>query len=728
MTFFKKFFCCFLIATVMFTSGINVFGATSIPQIPEINAEHKILYCNSGFINSVTVPKGKNMYTHGYRMTTRFSNPFTDLSSAGYIEMDIYSDCYIRKNKIYFWLTNNYDLATVRGRIPLPELQAGWNHIVIKTAFIKGDNGFNYFEYDEWNSIFFEGVPSTENDVTLAFGNVALTTDLPNELPEYECSYKPMLKSSADLNGQKSSASENFFSDDIYISEFSEFVNNPVNITDYEFVEFDYFSNKADTLNLAFVTYTKGQTLSFASSRSKTKSVKVNLGWNHIVLPINVSFLNKEISTYDYNKVSGMVVVNPSATYIRLTNLFFTSVDDTKMVDVSKDPILTFRDDFVWGAMLHAPAWGNSFKESNLELQLKQMADMGCKLIRVDVTVNNLPHLDKTVKLCNAYGIKVMLIGYFPNRTADPNISVDYKATEDRFRMLATRYDGKHGCGKADYIQIDNELDNLAINYAPKSSEYKEIEDYSLEALEKISLQVESAINGVKSAETDIKTIINIAGSHYGILKYFEKKGIDWDIQGHDWYDNMFGYGGNPNETYASGDELYNLFKKPIIICETNMFMNTYNGNAEYPNYYDASWWDPLVQVLSNYYSRDYVIGCAVYEFYDEPRHQTTDEWSGEAHFGMIETDINGNFKRFKPIYYRCQKMFGGKETAMLDWKSVKTEYSLWADYDMLDVISIKNIMLGKNGEYNAKADINYDGYVNSSDYINIKKKLFAEF
>lgn len=377
------------------------------------------------------------------------------------------------------------------------------------------------------------------------------------------------------------------------------------------------------------------------------------------------------------------------------SSMVFTSAEEDRWAD---DPILTSRDDFDWGAVMHAPSWGPAYSTGNMELQLHQMAEMGCTLLRVDAT-GNVGALDKTVQLCNAYGIKVMLIVYNPQETYDINAQVDYEAIETHYRTYAQRYDGKHGHGKADYIQIDNEMDVTLMGWAGMGGAGREISEYPVDSLEALSEQMKSAVKGIKNSGADVQSIINIAYVHYGLLKYFHQDGVEWDITGHDWYSDMFNVGNSTNafsqldpstanrdmNYHNSGKELWDLFGKPIIICETNAWANSLNGQSVdetgYPEYFkelltneDATFWDGFVYCCEDYYNQPYVIGCTVYEFYDELAHQSGETWLGEAHFGMIETNANGTFKKPKPIYYRLKRMWGGGDVEMIDWKKLDAE------------------------------------------------------
>lgn len=329
-------------------------------------------------------------------------------------------------------------------------------------------------------------------------------------------------------------------------------------------------------------------------------------------------------------------------------------------LSASEDPVLTYREDFNWGVCMHTPGGVPTYGAANIEEQLYLAAQMGCKLIRVDA---GMPlYLDKFVKLCNAYGMKVMLIVYIPDRTFSDNYNLE--TVEQWYKTYATRYDGRHGCGKADYIQIDNEMDlpllasahpNGNVPDGSVKTHYKESE------LKNLTEQVKAAVRGIKASGSDVKTIINFSWLHYGMLEYFYNNGVEWDIVGHDWYSNMFQLS-TRNDAYWSGETVYQKFKKPIIICETNMFGKTADFDEN-----DPSNWDDLVVAMKSYYSKDYVIGATLYELSDEVEKKGT-SYNQEANFGFLYTNDDGSIKGKKPVFDRIRNIFGGGEVKRVDW------------------------------------------------------------
>lgn len=699
---------------------------------PKMNNTHPYsVFEKSGLIYDWSRTAGETMNWRDYFYIDGGNN--IDISKAQYLEFDLESN--VDHNGFYFWISTAGGDMPARKLYEGGNLKKGLNHIVIDLS--KHINRYATAD-SPWSdtlvkSMLLSKITLTQN-YNFKFYNFAFTTDTnpnPNSepttesvenVPETDYASRDLIATrNIDLKGAKNNTTdERYFDWSVYGNAFIDMISNPLDITQAKYIEFDYYSDKAETVSLSLGSLHEANGFQFYDNRSNRKSFDVEVGWNHIVLSTDSAFRTADTSTlksYNPKKVTGFVLHGATSSYVRLTNV---ALIGSSFIN---DPILNYRDDFDWGSVMHAPQWGLPYRADNLELQIKQLAEMGGTLLRVDA-VNNWSHLDKTVKLCNAYGIKVMLVVSIPGRTYDPSVSVDLDAIKKHFRKYATRYDGNHGCGKADYIQIDNEMDVSLMGWTGVETHGKEIANYDAKALAHITKQVKAASEGVAEAGTDIKRIINIAWVHYGILKYFYQNGVEWDITGHDWYQDMFGYGGNAEEFYGSGQELYNLFKKPIIICETNMWMNAYyKEGVEPPNYQLSSWWDPLAQALKNYYEKDYVIGCTIYEFYDEPMHN-----SGEGHFGLNEVNTDGSFKAHKPMYYRAQYMFGGKAVEQKVWHEVDEEYAALGEYDMATLVRVKNVLLNNKDEYNADYDFIIDGKVLVEDFVVLRKLLFKNF
>ena len=341
-----------------------------------------------------------------------------------------------------------------------------------------------------------------------------------------------------------------------------------------------------------------------------------------------------------------------------------------------EDMSLKTREDFLWGICIHTPGFGGAYKESNLEQLVFSAAKMGCGLIRIDTDGTTLAHIDNVVRLANAYKMKVMLILGILGFERRIKERVDYTAPlTEKFRLYAERYNGENGCGRIDFIQIHNEMDNY-INFATDFCgrpipDGDKVEHWNKEYLYNVSIQVKAAIDGVRQSNTGIKTVINISWKHYGMLEYFKSVGIDWDITGSDWYEDMMtkiveSEGLTP---YAIGKTLYDKFRKPIIICESNVWKNEAFDENDMKNY------ENLMSCMQDAYSCNYVIGYTFYELCDEPGREKNEKWDREAHFGMLACSRNGDITGEKPIYYRIKEFISSDQSPdIIDWNKIKSK------------------------------------------------------
>ena len=356
------------------------------------------------------------------------------------------------------------------------------------------------------------------------------------------------------------------------------------------------------------------------------------------------------------------------AVIIILTVLMSSSVYSA----ATADPDLTSRKDFLWGVCIHTPDINSSiYGQGNTEEQIHLAAELGVKIIRTGIS-SNISHTDKFVRLANAYGIKVMAVVSIPGKTYDADTAVDLERIKSVYKTYASRYDGKHGYGKIDYIQIDNEMDNDLMGRYGVATEGSSINNYNQIDLATLTPQVKAAVEGIKESGSDVKSVINFAFRHYGMLDYFYQNGVEWDVIGHDWYSDGMAYDESHGKTpYQIGEELYKKFGKEIILCEHNALGTGSDFDA------DASNWDIVVRAMQDYYNKDYVIGAIFYELCDEINRQTGDAYEREAHFGLCFTKDNGEIIGPKPIYTRIQKIIGGGTVEKLNWEEVEATYEI---------------------------------------------------
>lgn len=337
---------------------------------------------------------------------------------------------------------------------------------------------------------------------------------------------------------------------------------------------------------------------------------------------------------------------------------------------VYSDTPLTSRSDFLWGVQLHTRSWSVNYATEKLDEQLEAAAEMGVNLIRVDGTAPTQAELDKIVRLCNAHGMKVLMIAYFDYSFTEACSTA--KATEitSHVKGLCERYNGLNGYGKIDFVQLSNEVDCAFINtqvanlggYVPDGSA---LSWYNDSYMTNVAGYFKAAVAGVNQAQNKPQTIINFSYKHYGFLKGLMNKGIDFDIIGHDWYSDMyekgsvFGWGASYYKNI--GNDLNKNFDKPILICEGNMRQSE-SLVAKEDSDKAASGHDDFIKCIQEAYANSNVMGFNVYEFCDEPERQSGSTFNEEAHFGITKY-VDGKLTP-KQIYYRLRHLIRGDVTA----------------------------------------------------------------
>ncbi|MCQ2450010.1 MAG: glycosyl hydrolase 53 family protein [Clostridia bacterium] len=304
-----------------------------------------------------------------------------------------------------------------------------------------------------------------------------------------------------------------------------------------------------------------------------------------------------------------------------------------------------------------------------LEEQVHLAAEMGCKILRNNFDINDISHVDTFVKLCNAYGIQIMLEygGNIKSSGSETQRQEDYTI----FKMIANRYNGKNGHGKIDYIQMENELD---VYFAQQVASYggyfgngDSISNYPQDDLKRVCNNLKNASAAIRDADSDVRIVINAGWMHYGMFQYFQNEGLDYDILGWDWYTDMSSnFLGQGKTAFGIYDTLDSMFHKPIIICETNTWNN---GPVDED---DPAAWDGLVKICEDAYSKPNVIGCIFYQMCDQLNFEKEGSYEREAHFGFIYADKFGNMTGKKAAYDRFQYICGGMLQPMITLESLE--------------------------------------------------------
>ena len=394
------------------------------------------------------------------------------------------------------------------------------------------------------------------------------------------------------------------------------------------------------------------------------------------------------------------------------------------------DATLQWRDDFLWGAQMHTRNWSSVYNSGSIMERVHLAAEMGLNLISIDGTAEDERDLDDAVRLCNAYGIKVMMICYFDYDFYNPCSAQKAAEITEHARSMAERYNGKNGCGKVDFIQLSNEVDcdfivrqceEMGVGH-PSGADRNWYNDTYMA---NVATYFRAAVAGIKQVEDRAQTIINFSYWHYGFLTGMLEEGVDFDIIGHDWYLSM--YRPATRDYYNGiGNALIQNFDKPIIICEGNINPSQDDVASEETDI-TASSWNSLIECLWQAYPMEQVIGWNFYEFIDEPERQTQNggNYTGEAHFGLVKL-VNGVYTP-KPIYYRLRQLIGGnKKTVEKKYVTAplkRNTYDVVVDCPSVDIKGYRN---SSDNTFFSKTD--YLKYGSFGKNVNITSADYIEF
>lgn len=314
----------------------------------------------------------------------------------------------------------------------------------------------------------------------------------------------------------------------------------------------------------------------------------------------------------------------------------------------------TSRSDFSWGINGHNQTY-KSYPIRYLDQQIKLAAELGVQIYRFNYNPtngNDYKYLDSVVSLVQRYGMDMMLVL--------DDFGPSAEVLHNRCQTIANRYNGKNGHGTIAYIQVYNEVDVWAMTTT--ESRFTDISSrregdgtvashYSQMALAEVLPKFREGVAGVKAGNPNCKAVINISYMHTYLFDYLKENGVQWDLTGIDWYENMGAFSTILNR-------LASRYSQDIMICETNIWPFTASQESEYEN--DTTFLPNAMREIYNNYPR--VKGMIFYELLDEPQYQmTAGRYEGESHFGFIKVNSSDfSIGAKKPIYHRVQQMLGG--------------------------------------------------------------------
>lgn len=294
-----------------------------------------------------------------------------------------------------------------------------------------------------------------------------------------------------------------------------------------------------------------------------------------------------------------------------------------------------FRDGFIWGVNGHSKKQG-SYPASQLDNQLQKAADLGISHYRVDVEPSlaangsyDWTYMDQVINTAYNKGLKIYLVIY-AKLTFTPAVLEQYG------QDIAARYKGKIA-----YYQIGNEIDNDCI----LGSQYdgSQASHYNRAVYEAMRDKLIALGRGVRTGDPDAKRVINMCYRHTAFLEMLLADGVEWEVNGLDWYSNM-------GDMTFTLNKLQSYPQPEILVAECNTFQGTLTWTEQAQAEY-------IVKTANQFYynAPSKVKGFFVYELLDEP-----DRSSGEQHYGLVHSS-GGIIGAEKPAYGAYQAVIANK-------------------------------------------------------------------
>lgn len=305
---------------------------------------------------------------------------------------------------------------------------------------------------------------------------------------------------------------------------------------------------------------------------------------------------------------------------------------------------LTGRKGWIWGVNGHNKSYP-AYPEKNLEQQIKLAAEMGTTMYRINYTpecADSFAYLDRVVELCEKYGLQIFLVMFDRSFHGCKYADLLYGSV----KRIAQRYKGRIA-----FYQISNEQDIATLDLVKYKDPIGDLpEQYDMEKYTDTRECFKAMIRGVKEADPSAKTVINISWRHTGFLDMLAADGVEWDINGLDWYYDLADHGGN--NLVSTLEHLCALPQKEVLVAEANSWEGDYR-------FTEQEQMDYIVKAMDFYYHypNPKLTGFILYELLDEP-----DKESGEGHFGLLLNDLHGNIGRPKLAYHAVRSILNGKE------------------------------------------------------------------
>lgn len=274
------------------------------------------------------------------------------------------------------------------------------------------------------------------------------------------------------------------------------------------------------------------------------------------------------------------------------------------------------------GHPLGVPAYLSVSPKTQIDLLKK----MNMNMYRIDVQSQlangymTVPHLYKPLKeAADAAGITILPMLY----PRDMDLSLSESESYKRGRVLGDRFARRYA-DDFTYYNIANELDLKCLisgsSYSGASTKHYDQKKFKI-----IAAYLKGMDEGIKSKDPTAKTIVNVTWMHFQFLLMLERAGVNFDIVGYNWYNEMENLALQNHNISDITEFLASKFTKPIWFMEVGVR----NATGTVPDATQKAFLDSFIAKCRK---NPRVQAAMVYELFDEPQKSGI-----EANYGIFK-------------------------------------------------------------------------------------------
>ena len=308
--------------------------SSPINEIPAISNTYTTKDSIAGTNHTMTLTPGQNTFpaTGAFRLSKAL-----DTSVGDYVEMDIYVSEDMDKG-VDFWVSSDRESASVRAKYSIPQLNAGWNHVVLDALNPSAKNGSYNFNGYEFDYPFFEGAFFTSEHPTggkVRIANISVTASPISDIPEINNVYATMDYIAGANHTMTLSPGENAYPSKGYFR-----LSKTLDTTKADHVEMDiYVSESMDRTASMWVSSNRES----AADRARYAIPQLDAGWNHVVIDVN-NYISKSGSyvfkgyefKFPFFQDAFYTSEHPTGGTVRIANISVT-LDVVAPTDIMED-------------------------------------------------------------------------------------------------------------------------------------------------------------------------------------------------------------------------------------------------------------------------------------------------------------------------------------------------------------------------------------------------------